>query len=574
LADILNVQKDFFDSKNGNVKEDLRFQSPSDLFLRTTEYLIGAELDKETTKTMLRKNSLQDCDRADLIAELERAMGAIALEMATRGYWTLVAGAKDEVIRERNKIRRASKKRFKWSRDEDSVETSEFADFWKFAWEFVRRFLSSGGGLQLEAGSSFLQFPTRKIQEMRIARYLSRYAAAKDCEAIYLGDSDVEYAEAVKPEQSFDRRRGASQHHSSVAWEEVWRNVIGMPLAKGERPGLEAKRYERVLRWLFQPSHTGERRPTQLMTEAWVQAQKLGKQDTKWQHFADNLVSGLQQQFQQILAGAHGEDKKTIAQSLMDPGTYQILGKESGSGLDGDTGRFRMGAKEKDKKEVTLSRFGIQKLLISNAQFQLFDDSYVGSKEERNRFGNDDQPAIFVNWYDAWWFSRFVCEVVVNNQPYRVTLPTEAQWEYSARAGSKGEFFRAALSTKKIIEVTEDLLPEYANFDQDWRTGTLPVSSKLPNLWGLRMAGNAWQWTLDGWQDTLLGGPDPLVTGSMGSYRVRRGGGWGLGAALCRSADRSGITPVSRKLYYGFRLALSPSGIPRSGELQTGIKID
>jgi len=274
----------------------------------------------------------------------------------------------------------------------------------------------------------------------------------------------------------------------------------------------------------------------------------------------------LQQQFQQILAGAHGEDKKTIAQSLMDPGTYQILGQGSGSGLDGDTGRFRMGdGKREEKKEVTLTRFGMQKLLISNAQFQLFDDPYaLEDSADRERFGSYDQPAVYVDWYDSFWFSRFLGEVKLNNQPYRVTLPTEAQWEYSARAGSDGEYFRAKGSNangEKIIEVTEHDLHEYAHSDQDmFRGRTLQVTStsKFPNLWGLWMAGNAWQWTLDAWSDSLRGN-DPLVTGGRGSYRVIRGGSWDSEAANCRSALRFWGDPSGRDDFNGFRLALSPS---------------
>ncbi|OWU66196.1 MAG: hypothetical protein CBB60_000755 [Armatimonadetes bacterium Cent15-Ar3] len=571
LADILNKQREFFDS-NGKVQEDLRFQSPSDLFLRTTRHLLEVELNKDSTVALKADHGIK-IENGFLIPELERAMGAIALEMATRGYWTQVQGGIDQVIAEVNKIREAARQRFLESRAQDFCPVKESEGLWDFSYEFLKKYEFSGGGLQLEAGNSFLQFPTRKIQEMRIARYVTRYAAREDGEAIFLDDSDAEYAEAVKAEQISDHRRGASQHHSSGAWEEVWRNVIGMPLAKGSRPGLDAKRYKQVLRWLYQPSHAGERRPTQLMTEAWVQARKLGKQDTTWQPFAYDLVSGLQKQFQQILAGGHGEDKKTIAESLIAPGTYQILGEESGSGLDGDTGTFLMGDKKADKKDVTLTRFAMQKLLISNAQFQLFDDPYaLKSQEALDRFGSDDQPAVFVSWYDAWWFSRFVGEVEVTNQAYRVTLPTEAQWEYSARAGSDGDFFRAkginANGEEIIIEVTEEDLSAYAHFDQNFYTGgTLPVTSKDPSLWGLRMAGNAWQWTLNSWRESLPGGRDPLVTGGMGSNRVSRGGCWDDPAALCRAAYRDRVGPTVRTNVSGFRLALSlPSGVSSPAE--------
>jgi formylglycine-generating enzyme required for sulfatase activity len=58
----------------------------------------------------------------------------------------------------------------------------------------------------------------------------------------------------------------------------------------------------------------------------------------------------------------------------------------------------------------------------------------------------------------------------------------------------------------------------------------------------------------------------------MGSDRVFRGGSWSLGAAGCRSALRYWFDPSVR--YYGFRVALSPSGIPKAAELQSGIEID
>jgi formylglycine-generating enzyme required for sulfatase activity len=358
------------------------------------------------------------------------------------------------------------------------------------------------------------------------------------------------------------------------------------------------------------------------MTKAWIHAMKLDRRDAadhqeqKNQRkislgFSDAMTDAIHQQFAALLRGDHGIKKQKIAKSLVDPEAYQILGQESGSGLDGDTGEFLMGAEKKDKKTVTLSRFGMQKLLLSNAHFRLFDDPYVGEEgKDCDRFGKDDQPVVHVSWYDAWWFSRFVGEVVVNNQPYRVTLPTEAQWEYSARAGSTGEYFRAkkfdsedkksiintirivlvkymrffyvframkiyALGSWSYFEVTEDLLPEYAHYsNRDSSRSTLPVSSKLPNLWGLRMTGNALQWTLDTHASPIPGGEDPLVIGGMGSRRVLRGGSWLDDAANCRSAFRDGSDPAGRSIDTGFRVALSPSGASRAAELQSGIEID
>jgi formylglycine-generating enzyme required for sulfatase activity len=342
-----------------------------------------------------------------------------------------------------------------------------------------------------------------------------------------------------------------------------------------------------VLHWLFQPAYAGERRPTELMTEAWVQAQKLARQERELTTLADELVSGLQSQFQQILDDSTDTDRQAIAKSLIDPDTYQILGKDSGSNLPFDKGEFLMGEEERDKQgklirdkvAVSLSRFGMQKLLISNAQFQLFDGNFIG-RTDRGRFGAPNQPANFVSWFDAFWFSRFVGEVEVNEDRYDVTLPTEAQWEYSARAGCDGDYFYAWKDendrTKGYFEVNKESLSDYAHCGQNWEFGsTVPVNSKLPNLWGLRMTGNRWQWMLYAWQYELRGGDDPLLTrGVEGSGPMLRGGSWHYVSAGCRSAFRGWHHPSIREGGIGFRVALSPSGIPKSTEQQSGIKIE
>jgi formylglycine-generating enzyme required for sulfatase activity len=294
----------------------------------------------------------------------------------------------------------------------------------------------------------------------------------------------------------------------------------------------------------------------------------------------------LHRQFLAILYQGTDSVQKQIAASLIDPDTYQILGKDSGSSLPFDNGEFLMGEKKydkngnltSDKMPVSLSRFGMQKLLISNAQFRLFDENIIGEAGWR-QFGEPNQPANFVSWFDAFWFSRFVGEVDVNGDMYHVTLPTHAQWEYSARAGCDGDYFYAWKDgndrTKGYFEVNKESLSDYAHCGQNWEFGsTVPVNSKLPNLWGLRMAGNLFQWTLDAWQDELRGGKDPLATGGLSSRRVDRGGYWRNVAAYCRSAIRNRLVPSFRNDNgIGFRVALSPSGIPKSTEQQSGIKI-
>ena len=124
-------------------------------------------------------------------------------------------------------------------------------------------------------------------------------------------------------------------------------------------------------------------------------------------------------------------------------------------------------------------------------------------------------------------------------RPYR--LPTEAEWEYAARAGTTEERYGD--------------LDEIAWYDSNSGGTTHRVGEKAPNAWGLHdMLGNVWEWVQD-WYGSYPGGSvtDPTGPGS-GSFRVRRGGSWGLHARTCRSADRSRNSPGDRFYDLGFRL--------------------
>ncbi len=552
------------------VREDSppKWESPSDLFSDTSEKLIERELKKAKNRNLIKSPKNVPKWRS----HIQRALGAVAMEMAVNEQWGEVKGDDINEIQENvDKIWEGAQQRFRDASWQRRIGNDSIDGIWRISRKFIEKLELNNGATQGDIRADSISFYSRRVQEFYIARYLTDQATQNDLVGSHEKQSAIHWI--------LDK-----------GWEDVWQYALDMPVVSGKSWCVRRESYRDFLRFLTTRPHSG-RRPTEFMTKAWIHAMKLDRrvaadhQEQKNQRkislrFSDAMTDAIHQQFAALLRGDHGIEKQKIAKSLVDPESYQILGQGSGSGLDGDTGEFLMGAEKKDKKTVTLSRFGMQKLLLSNAQFRLFDDPYVGEKgKDSDRFGKDDQPAVYVNWYDAWWFSRFVGEVVVNNQPYRVTLPTEAQWEYSARAGSDGDYFRAAQTNAEdeeiIIEVTEDLLPEYAHYsNRDSSRSTLPVSSKLPNLWGLRMTGNVMQWTLDTHASPIPGGEDPLVIGVMGSFRVYRGGSWYYEAARCRSAYRFGGDPSYRNFDFGFRVALSPSGIPRAAELQSGIKID
>ena len=131
-------------------------------------------------------------------------------------------------------------------------------------------------------------------------------------------------------------------------------------------------------------------------------------------------------------------------------------------------------------------------------------------------------------------------------------LPTEAEWEYAARAGRTARW---------SFGDDENQLADYAWYRTNtWDVGltwTQPVGTKLPNPWGLHdMYGNAWEWCQD-WYDKDYYGQSPSIDPqgpSNGTLRVRRGGGFFHIARFLRSAERDEIDPSSGFAGIGARL--------------------
>jgi len=168
-----------------------------------------------------------------------------------------------------------------------------------------------------------------------------------------------------------------------------------------------------------------------------------------------------------------------------------------------------------------------------------------------NQTPND--PVVCVGWIDATayvqWLSRRT------NRAYR--LPTEAEWEYAARAGSQ-----------TARPWGEDADPNLANTGAATCCGPLvqggdrwaytsPVGAFPPNRFGLfDMIGNVWQWTAD-CADDPAAAPTPPATAPACASRVAKGGGWFHAADVARSAARVADKPDLRVTDIGFRVARS-----------------
>ena len=164
-------------------------------------------------------------------------------------------------------------------------------------------------------------------------------------------------------------------------------------------------------------------------------------------------------------------------------------------------------------------------------------------------------PVENVSWEGAVEFCKRLSELPEEKKAGRVyRLPTEAEWEYACRAGSKTAFYFGDDS---------ELIGAYAWHAANSGGQTHPVGEKKPNAWGLYdMHGNNWEWCSDWHGDYPEGTVTDPVGPEEGAGRVLRGGGWGDVAANCRSASREGRLPYSHCTSSGFRVSLSSSRIP------------
>jgi len=213
---------------------------------------------------------------------------------------------------------------------------------------------------------------------------------------------------------------------------------------------------------------------------------------------------------------------------------------------------------------VTVPDFLLCKYPVTQAQWR----RVMGT--DPSRFKGDNLPVEQVSWDDVQDFLKKLNQ----RTGLKYRLPTEAEWEYAARAVSlpTGEGRGGA---KVRFGNGKDIAdPEEINFDGsaaykqpysktgEYRKKTAPFGQFPPNALGLYdMSGNVWEWCEDLWHDDYLGAPDggsAWVSGE-GTSRVLRGGSWASYPRYCRAASRHDIGPTYRGDLIGFRVALAAS---------------
>jgi formylglycine-generating enzyme required for sulfatase activity len=202
-------------------------------------------------------------------------------------------------------------------------------------------------------------------------------------------------------------------------------------------------------------------------------------------------------------------------------------------------GTFQMGSNagvnEKPIHTVRISKpFYLGRYEVTQGQWQVV----MGNNPSTIK-GNAQRPVETVSWEDVQEFIRTLNTTEGSTQ-YR--LPTEAEWEYAARAGT---------TTAHSFGDNADLLGEYAWLFCNVGDATQPVGRKRPNPWGLYdMYGNVWEWVQDWYGPYTAGTAVDPAGPSAGSNRVMRGGSF----TYIRSALRNHYAPGDRVAGIGFRL--------------------
>jgi formylglycine-generating enzyme required for sulfatase activity len=232
-------------------------------------------------------------------------------------------------------------------------------------------------------------------------------------------------------------------------------------------------------------------------------------------------------------------------------------------------GTFLMGSPEDElerldsegpQHEVTVPTFLMGRYPVTQAQWRAVAALPQVNRElkpDPSNFKGDNRPLEQVSWYDAAEF----CDRLTHHtqRPYR--LPSEAEWEYACRAGTKTPFYFGKTLTTEVANYDGNYT--YADGPEgEYREETTPVDHfGIANAFGLSdMHGNVWEWCEDHWHDNYKGAPtdgSAWLTDNNEARRINRGGSWLDFPRTCRSACRCNVEPDSVFSSLGFRVVCS-----------------
>jgi len=252
-----------------------------------------------------------------------------------------------------------------------------------------------------------------------------------------------------------------------------------------------------------------------------------------------------------------GETAGPIAEDLLRPLHYHTPATLAQRFPDADPTKFRMSMKhvesgdydERPARDVAISKpFYLAATEVTNAQYEAFDPEHRKLRGRNGFSKGDDEAVVFVTWDQANAFCSWLSKK--EGHPYR--LPTEGEWEYACRAGT-----RTLYSTGNTLPPAFHKNARSTDFGSPDDKVPLTVGRTPANPWGLfDMHGNVEEWCRDWYGPYDANDRTDPVGRIDGDARVTRGGSHGTPLYYLRSANRMGSTPDTANWLIGFRVAM------------------
>ncbi|OYD86654.1 peptidase C14 [Nostoc sp. 'Peltigera membranacea cyanobiont' 213] len=272
--------------------------------------------------------------------------------------------------------------------------------------------------------------------------------------------------------------------------------------------------------WPFDSGKTSPSNTNQTPGNVQVNITKRITSDAK--DFVENLGNGITLEMVQI------------------PGGTFMMGSP-----EGEAGRYE---DESPQHQVKVPGFFMGKYEITQAQYQAI------MRINPSQFKGEKRPVELVSWDEAVEFCKKLSQ---KNTEHTYRLPSEAEWEYACRAGTKTPFYFGETITTDLVNY-DGRYPYGSAPKGEYRQQTTDVGKFPPNSFGLYdMHGNAWEWCLDVYNENYQGAPkdgSAWLTGKDNNRKLLRGGSWVKDVSYCRSAARPWNARTNRNNNVGFRV--------------------
>lgn len=246
------------------------------------------------------------------------------------------------------------------------------------------------------------------------------------------------------------------------------------------------------------------------------------------------------QQRRQIYLHEHASDLPLPPMVKIQAGRFIMGGLEGRDDVEGGTAPT-----ERPTRSVYIAGFELGKYPVTFDEYDAFCLATFTPMPDDMGWGRGSHPVINVSWEDAQAYCAWLSSL--EGRTYR--LPSEAEWEYCARAGQNTAYAWGMNAEQ-----------QHANHNM-FVGSTTPVWQYVPNAFGLHdMTGNVWEWVQDCWHDSYHGAPNngqAWEDGGNNNERVLRGGSWNDRPRYLRAAYRVKNYSTARYMFEGFRVARS-----------------